>query len=148
MALIVCPECNKEVSDKAPNCVHCGYPISKYKIQNYKIGHTTYDLSFVLDDQISTRDKIFKVHQLANIEIKESMYLVGDIYSEYGIPDSITTKADVIENNCHMPHCPTCGSSNLSKVSTLSKIMDSAVWGFGGRQRYKTYHCNNCGYEW
>ncbi len=46
------------------------------------------------------------------------------------------------------PHCPTCGSSNLSKVSTLSKIMDSAVWGFGGKQRYKTYHCNNCGYEW
>lgn len=46
------------------------------------------------------------------------------------------------------PHCPTCGSSNLAKVSTFSKIMDSAVWGFGGKQRYKTYHCNNCGYEW
>lgn len=48
--------------------------------------------------------------------------------------------------NC--PHCPTCGSSNLAKVSSFSKIIDSAVWGIGGAQRYKTFHCNNCGYEW
>lgn len=27
MALIKCPECSKEVSDKAANCIHCGYPI-------------------------------------------------------------------------------------------------------------------------
>jgi ribosomal protein L7/L12 len=26
MALIKCPECGKEVSDKAPACIHCGYP--------------------------------------------------------------------------------------------------------------------------
>lgn len=28
MALINCPECNKEVSDKANNCPNCGYPLS------------------------------------------------------------------------------------------------------------------------
>lgn len=27
MALIKCPECGKEISDKAPNCIHCGYPL-------------------------------------------------------------------------------------------------------------------------
>lgn len=27
MALIKCPECGKDVSDKAPACIHCGYPI-------------------------------------------------------------------------------------------------------------------------
>lgn len=56
-----------------------------------------------------------------------------------------TKQQQIISNQ---PHCPTCGSTNLAKVSTFSKIMDSAVWGFGGKQRYKTYHCNNCGYEW
>ena len=25
MALIKCPECNKEISDKSNTCVHCGY---------------------------------------------------------------------------------------------------------------------------
>lgn len=29
MALINCPECNKEVSDKAVNCPTCGYPLHK-----------------------------------------------------------------------------------------------------------------------
>ena len=28
MALINCPECNKEVSDTAKNCPHCGYMLS------------------------------------------------------------------------------------------------------------------------
>ena len=29
MALINCPECGKEISDKAPACIHCGYPLDK-----------------------------------------------------------------------------------------------------------------------
>lgn len=35
MALINCPECNKEISDKAKSCPNCGCPINinaKYKI--------------------------------------------------------------------------------------------------------------------
>lgn len=31
MALIVCPECGKEISDKAEACIHCGYPMKKIK---------------------------------------------------------------------------------------------------------------------
>ena len=27
MALIKCPECGKEISDKASACIHCGYPL-------------------------------------------------------------------------------------------------------------------------
>lgn len=30
MSLINCPECNKEVSDTAKSCPHCGYNIEKY----------------------------------------------------------------------------------------------------------------------
>ena len=29
MVLIICPECNKEISNKAESCPHCGYPIEK-----------------------------------------------------------------------------------------------------------------------
>ena len=31
MALIRCPECNKEISDKADACPHCGFPITSPK---------------------------------------------------------------------------------------------------------------------
>ena len=29
MALIKCPECNKEISDKSKICIHCGYPLEE-----------------------------------------------------------------------------------------------------------------------
>jgi len=29
MALITCPECGKQISDKAPACIHCGYPMQE-----------------------------------------------------------------------------------------------------------------------
>lgn len=32
MALIKCPECGKEISDKAESCPNCGYPVPKLKL--------------------------------------------------------------------------------------------------------------------
>ena len=29
MALIQCPECGKEISDRSERCIHCGYPLGK-----------------------------------------------------------------------------------------------------------------------
>lgn len=46
------------------------------------------------------------------------------------------------------PKCPTCQSTNLKKISTTSKVVNTAVWGIFGTKRHKTFHCNNCGYEW
>lgn len=33
MALINCPECNREISDKVKSCPHCGYPIEEETAQ-------------------------------------------------------------------------------------------------------------------
>ena len=32
MALINCPECGQEVSNLAPACIHCGYPLNEEQI--------------------------------------------------------------------------------------------------------------------
>lgn len=37
MALIKCPECGKEISDKAGQCPHCGYPIDQVTIPENEI---------------------------------------------------------------------------------------------------------------
>ena len=63
MALIKCPECNKEVSDKAEICVHCGYPISKWikeeksanRFDNFE-SHT-YDFDFGKFMEINAIDR-------------------------------------------------------------------------------------------
>jgi tellurium resistance protein TerD len=42
MALIMCPECSKEVSDRAESCPNCGYPLE----QNMKLLHKYNDSQF------------------------------------------------------------------------------------------------------
>lgn len=37
MAMIKCPECGNMISDKAPNCIHCGTPINTDKSIKIKI---------------------------------------------------------------------------------------------------------------
>ena len=34
MALIKCPECGKEISDRVPSCVNCGYPIQSQNAES------------------------------------------------------------------------------------------------------------------
>lgn len=48
----------------------------------------------------------------------------------------------------YTPKCPTCGSPDLEKIGTASKVLDVAFWGFASGKAKKTFHCNNCGYEW
>lgn len=48
----------------------------------------------------------------------------------------------------YVPKCPVCGSPDLSKIGTASKVLDVAFWGFASGKVKKTFHCNNCGYEW
>lgn len=48
----------------------------------------------------------------------------------------------------YAPRCPTCGSPDLEKIGTASKVLDVAFWGFASGKVKKTFHCNNCGYEW
>ena len=37
MALISCPECNSEISDKAQSCPKCGAPVSTSEVQSIRI---------------------------------------------------------------------------------------------------------------
>ena len=41
MALIKCPECGKEISDKAPACIHCGFPLSTLKYSELNTSEPT-----------------------------------------------------------------------------------------------------------
>ena len=46
------------------------------------------------------------------------------------------------------PHCPTCNSTNIKKISGLSKAGSVAMFGIFSQKVKKQMHCNNCGYEW
>lgn len=45
MALIQCPECGKEVSDKVTSCPHCGYPFAEQLVQPQPVEATGTNVS-------------------------------------------------------------------------------------------------------
>lgn len=63
-------------------------------------------------------------------------------------PDQIAHNNAVAQEWLNKPKCPTCNSTNLKKISVVSKAVNTAAFGIFGTKRHKTFHCNNCGYEW
>ena len=47
------------------------------------------------------------------------------------------------------PHCPTCGSTNIEKISGANKVGKALLFGvLAAGSISKTFRCRNCGYKW
>lgn len=50
--------------------------------------------------------------------------------------------------NKSLPHCPTCNSTNVKKISAGAKAVSVGLFGIFSQKVKHQFHCNNCGYEW
>lgn len=48
----------------------------------------------------------------------------------------------------NVPKCPTCGSTNVNKISTTKKAAGFLTFGVFSSNLGKTMECKNCGYKW
>ncbi len=48
----------------------------------------------------------------------------------------------------NVPKCPTCGSTNIEKISGSKRWLTTGLFGLGSSNVGKTMHCKNCGYKW
>lgn len=62
------------------------------------------------------------------------------------VSNSTSNRAAATEQN--VPRCLTCQSTNIKKISNLSKAGSVAMWGLFSQKVKKQWHCNNCGSEW
>ena len=51
------------------------------------------------------------------------------------------------EPNC-IPKCPTCGSTNVQRISTANRLGSTLLFGLASSKIGKTMECKNCGYKW
>ena len=61
MALIKCPECGKEISDKSDKCIHCGYPLSKEcenQSSNFIFCGVELQKAFFIDKKVPWEDSV------------------------------------------------------------------------------------------
>lgn len=60
---------------------------------------------------------------------------------------NLQNKETVIENK-YVPRCPTCGSSDIKKISTSRKIVGAIGFGLLSRTAKSQFECLNCKYKW
>lgn len=171
MALIRCPECGKEISDKSKACIHCGFPLDKivsdenslYKIslisypQSNKIAiiktlrnFTGFDLAEVKNMSESLPVVIKKAISKKECELIRE-YMLSNGAETLVERDLESTEKDTSLENINIPQpsdinkivCPKCGSV---AIATTNRGF-SLVTGFIGSGSPRNV-CQNCGYKW
>lgn len=166
MALIKCPECGREVSDRATACIHCGYPLQEAIISAPKSTNTAKKVVIPCQNDTGTKLTAIKVvRQVTGLGLAEAKTLV-----ERPVPVVVTgvdlekanqivgqfrregINAQVADDNenivvpdkklAKVPSCPKCGSTSLATVNRGYSI----VWGFLGSGTPMNV-CQACGYK-
>ena len=155
--LIICPECNKSVSDKAKMCPNCGYPLEEKESTVCTINNIKYDLQDVLHILPKVGNRDTDVHpfyitgmlrDLTPLSPQSAEQLAKIILETKSIPQEFKGMTEIKQPQQNMPKCPTCNSTNIQKISATSKAVNTVAFGLLGTKRHKTFHCNNCKYEW
>lgn len=155
MALIKCPECGGNVSDKAPACIHCGYPLQNVKPITIEdkfnvvlINSGKYGVSLLKQVQALTGLSLASAKELIdyapntiveNISKQEAERVKEDLQK---MGATIEIEASSIRKERPLS-CPRCGSQNV----TTGKRGYSIVTGFLGSNK-TTNRCGKCGHSW
>lgn len=131
--LIKCKECGKEISSQAEICPYCGYKNEK-----------TIKCPYCDCDTGKTYLELQKKQMNGNIEICKECNKEVLVTT----PDEEVIRKKRIQEQANIPHCPTCSSTNISKVPNISKAGSVFMFGLLSQKVKKTWHCNNCKYEW
>lgn len=166
--LIKCPECGKDVSDKAHVCIHCGYPLEELGVTTPVTPSAPEQYSVLLRNlnnrNIITAIKIIRETTGADLPtakrlaesakpiVKENLSKAdADIivakFTQNGIDaytgnDTATKQAK--DDNAPKPVvCPKCGSSSITTINRGH----SALTGWLGSGTPINV-CQNCGYQY
>lgn len=157
MALIKCPECGGNVSDKAPACIHCGYPLQEIDIQN----NCQIILVGIRENEFLIVQKIYEItdyslgkikglikslpctikNNLSRDEAEKLQSEFQDIGAVVEIkPSNYIIKPPKVET---ILTCPRCGSTSIA-IGQRGYSVFSGFWGSS-----KTVNrCGKCGYSW
>lgn len=100
-----------------------------------------------------TDDYIYRIKNDNKIKQETQDYLNKMAQYREANANEIAMKTNKINNKkviskTYTPKCPTCGSPDIVRISTTSKVTNTILFGLLGNKRKKTFHCNNCKYEW
>ena len=110
----------------------------------------TVELSLTTDDwdvlkQISTdadfileMDKLKKT-DIVDFNLKLSQFKANAVASQPVSPPPQPS---------NVPKCPTCGSTNIKRISGTKRWVGTGIFGLASSSALKSYECKNCSYKW
>ncbi len=154
MSLIKCPECNKEISDKAKVCPHCGYeqPVKKHMYGEY--------CPKCLKSQMKHDEN--RMCPFCKIRMKDSIYGTLEEVYNYGENHPELKEAPEFDEKAYQRRinwvpisysstgikCPTCQSTNVQKIGAGERAVSVGMFGLFSKKINKSFKCNSCGYTW
>lgn len=177
MALIKCPECGGQVSDKAPACIHCGFPLQNTSKQ--EIIWNGHDVSKIDDflNELDTNKKSLFIKFFEYIE-NENKPLVDPTRKNMNKPVSSEDYTKFFDFMAEMAYTYKISNNDAGKFIleylrsknyapqpspqpsnqvrcpkcgstsiTTEERGYDIMWGFLGSSRKKNL-CQKCGYKW
>ena len=143
MALIKCPECGKELSDKSEICINCGYPIKKQSSTYLNVNGRDVDVTFLVNNpKYSNKiDLAERMEQLTGIKKFQWVLFIQNYWKTGILPEKFEYPTQEDERN--IVKCPKCGSTAIQTVNRGYSLMT----GFLGSGSPRNV-CQKCGYKW
>lgn len=95
------------------------------------------------------------IQELTNCSDDDAQQLWCELSKQYGtkennpaIPD--LTPQQIAQANAQAQdwlnkvHCPYCNSTNVTKISTVDRVVSTGLFGLASKKIGKQWHCNEC----
>ena len=153
-----CPVCGNMLDKYSTVCLYCQEPVdnaleskndSNYYLQE-AIKRFDTDERGLFGNQrrfrwyeVLLEEEISK-NPLFDEEKFKQMVIRKDKASEYAI-NYLKTHSTSTGN---VPKCPTCGSTNITKISAVKRATHAYAFGLFSKTAKSQFECKNCGYKW
>lgn len=160
--ILYCPKCGKVLLDYFDNqengifgkyCINCSNFFKKYELIDTGKSKEYFEEKAEPIDEFSSnweeevRKEFIYNNPLydrnADMQHREDMRKLDEKNHRDAMIEQSRTNTD------NTPHCPTCNSTDIEKISTSSKVGKAALFGvLAIGSITKQFKCNNCGYKW
>lgn len=149
----ICTKCGETIYDTIlPNDIKCRYCGNIMKQTNINIDdYKEYIRELEKDKTVPEQDEI---HLQENERLAKEY---GDDFSKEALEQRVIERDRFIRQNTksYTPptpssqvKCPTCGSTNVKKISVASKAVGAGLFGLFSKTAKSQFECSSCGYKW
>lgn len=131
-------------------CKECGYIYEGQTPPNpcpvCKFNNTLVDEDMDILQQLRCSQQLIEAMQeLRDKDIIEYELKMSQFRTQY---EQQTSRQIKEQQSDSRPKCPTCGSTNIEKISVGKKIGGSMLFGIFSSDVRNTMHCKDCGAKW